>query len=75
MQYNHLTDADLLRGIARNTEAMAEAAKSRLDLIEGRVKADDATRESLLAATARTIDGLRLDIDSWCEEFRRRHPG
>jgi hypothetical protein len=74
MQYHHLKDADLLRGIAENSEAIAQAAKDRLNLIEGRVTADDATRESLLAATARIIDRLRREIEAMHDEFSRRHP-
>jgi hypothetical protein len=73
MPYSDLTDADLLRGIAKNSEAIAEAAKSRLDLIEGRVTADDPTQETLIAATIRLITDLRREIDDWLAELKRRH--
>jgi hypothetical protein len=72
--YAHLNDGDLLRGIAENGEAVAQAAKDRLNLIEGRVTADPATQESLLAATARRMDQLRDEIAAMLEEFGRRHP-
>ena len=74
MPYDHLSDAELLRGITENSEGIAKVAKDRLQVVEGRVTADDATRDSLLAATARTIDSYRREVAAMHDEFSRRHP-
>jgi hypothetical protein len=74
MPYENLPEAQLLRALIETGEGVAEAAKSQLDMVEGRLKIDAVARETAIAATVRTLDRLRDDYEALWREFRRRHP-
>jgi hypothetical protein len=74
MPYENLSEAQLLRALKETGEGIAEAARSELDIVEGRLQMDATTRETVIGATVRTLDRLRGDYEALWREFRRRHP-
>jgi hypothetical protein len=76
MRYSHLTDAELWRGMAENSDAMSQIAKNQIDLAEGRIgMKDPAAGAQLMISNVRQIAHLRREYDNYYSELQRRYPG
>lgn len=76
MRYSHLTDDELWRGMAENSDAMSQIAKNQIDLAEGRIgMKDPAAGAQLMISNVRQIAHLRREYDNYYSELRRRYPG
>jgi hypothetical protein len=73
MRYSHLTDDELWRGMAENSDAMSQIAKNQIDLAEGRIgMKDPATGAQLMISNVRQIAHLRREYDNYFSELQRR---
>ena len=60
MRYSHLTDDELWRGMAENSDSMSQIAKNQIDLAEGRIGMKDTdTKVELMISSVREIAHLR----------------
>ena len=74
MQSSHLTDDELWRAIADNTDAMSALVEQQIELDAGLGSADSDSRTQLLLSTADTINRHHLEYCDLTAELRRRYP-
>jgi hypothetical protein len=70
MQCANLTDDELWRAIAQNTEAMSELVQQ---MFESKTGANAGPRTNRIS-NARTIDALERQYRIYTAELQRRHP-
>jgi hypothetical protein len=66
-----VTNAELWKGTAANSEAIAEIARYQLAIAKGRI--DPTTQAKLIASDMRTLAKLQREHDAYYVELRRRH--
>jgi len=75
VQSLHLTDDELLRAIAENTDAMSVLVHQQLELDAGFGAPDDPdSRAKLMLSNVQTIDKYHSEYRNFAAELRRRHP-
>jgi hypothetical protein len=74
VQSSHLTDDELWRAIADNTDAMSALVEHQIELDAGLGSTDTDSRAQLLLSTAETINRYHLQYCDLTAELRRRYP-
>ena len=75
MQSLHLTDDELLRAIARNTDAMSALVDQQLELNAGLGAPNDPdSRAKLMLSNVQIIDKYHREYRDFAAELRRRYP-
>jgi hypothetical protein len=74
MQCVNLTDDELWRAIAQNTNAMSALVYRRLELDAGNTRNDVIHRAQLMQSNAETISKLERNYREYTDELRRRYP-
>jgi hypothetical protein len=69
----HLTDDDLWRAIADNTDAMSIIIEKQIEL-DARSGADPDTRQKLMHSNVQAIDNYNCQYRDYIAEVRRRYP-
>ena len=76
MQYVNLTDDELWRAIAANTDAMSDLLHQRFELdAEISTLSDPARRSELMSCYVGTVDKFEGEYRAYTAELRHRHPG
>lgn len=73
MQSIQLTDDELWRAIAENTNVMSALVHEQLELDAGIVANDPATRTELMRSHLQTINQYHREYRAFTAELRRRH--
>ena len=74
MQCVNLTDDELWRAIAQNTNAMSALVYRRLELDVGNTRNDVINRARLMQTNAEIISKLEYNYREYTAELRRRYP-
>jgi hypothetical protein len=74
MQCVNLTDDELWRAIAQNTNAMSALVYRRLELDAGNARDDVIDRAQLMQSNLETITKLERKYREYTDELRRRYP-
>jgi hypothetical protein len=74
MQCVNLTDDELWRAIAQNTNAMSALAYRGLELDAGNTRNDAINQARLMQSNAETISKLEYNYREYTAELRRRYP-
>jgi hypothetical protein len=74
MQCVNLTDDELWRAIAQNTNAMSALVYRRLELDAGNTRNDAIHQARLMQSNAETISKLEYNYREYTAELRRRYP-
>ena len=74
MQCVNLTDDELWRAIAQNTNAMSALVYRRLELDAGNARDDVIDRAQLMQSNLETITKLERKYREFTDELRRRYP-
>jgi hypothetical protein len=74
VRYLNLTDDDLWRGIAENTNAMSALVHHQLELVRGVCGPNDDVRVKQIRFNDQTIDGCHREYGDFASELRRRYP-
>ena len=74
MQSSHLTDDDLWRVIADNTDAMSVLVEKQLELDAEAATPDPDTRQKLMLFNVQAIDNYNRQYRDCIAEIRRRYP-
>ncbi len=74
MQCVNLTDDELWRAIAQNTNAMSALIYRRLELDAGNTRNDVIHRARLMQSNAETISKLERNYREYTAELCRRYP-
>jgi hypothetical protein len=69
----HLTDDDLWRAIADNTDAMSIVIEKHIEL-DAESGADPDTRQKLMHFNVQAIDNYNREYRDYIAEVRRRYP-
>jgi hypothetical protein len=74
MQCVNLTDDELWRAIAQNTNAMSALVYRRLELDAGNTRNGAIHQARLMQSNAETISKLEYNYREYTAELRRRYP-
>jgi hypothetical protein len=74
MQCVNLTDDELWRAIAQNTNAMSALVYRRIELDAGNTRNDVIDRAQLMQSNLETISKLERKYREYTDELRRRYP-
>jgi hypothetical protein len=74
VQSSHLTDDELWRAIADNTQSMSALVERQIEIDAGLGSADSDSRTQLLLSTAEIINRYHLEYCDLTAELRRRYP-
>ena len=74
MQCVNLTDEELWRAIAQNTNAMSALVYRRIELDAGNARDDVIDRAQLMQSNLETITKLERKYREFTDELRRRYP-
>jgi hypothetical protein len=76
VQYVNLTDDELWRAIAANTDAMSDLLHRRFELdAEISTLSDPARRSELMSSYVGTVDKFEGEYRTYTAELRHRYPG
>ena len=76
MQYVNLTDDELWRAMAANTDAMSDLLHRRFELdAEISTLSDPARRSELMSSHVGTVDKFEGEYRAYTAELRHRYPG
>jgi hypothetical protein len=70
----HLTDDDLRRAIANNTDAVSALIEKQIELNTQRGTSDPTSRQKLILFNVQSINNYNRQYRDFIAEIRRRYP-
>jgi hypothetical protein len=70
----YMTDEELWRAIAENTDAISVLIEKQFELDAGLAASDPDTRQTLMVFNVQTIDKYYREYRDFIAEFHRRYP-